>query len=557
MGILLFRGSEADVYLQSDIYDPDVHGLPQDAPEGLVVPAIGSIVIVGDTGNRTLWVVDSVEDIELEGETVKKTHLVPANIIENGITTTRLVSYGNDTLMLYYDDRAEYTRCIPDSKFVCIGGNAAEYRLVKDVGGEITVISLKLDNDGNVEGDRIPIVDSAIPGIRVLTSCHTASDLDDGDLITIQIFDSTGVMTTTAIMTCKRSTILNDLLASTNPIVEFGASANQIDGANFVVYLGQNPEDLTIWPEIVYADGQRELVTVDGVRTFIYGLEDVNSNSVGLQFPILVKHFLAEDVPTTIALGEGVRYLQVEKNILVVPRVYASFSKIGIAPIFNPGTGEWSLVFLAYKRSRDTFAIINPNTITWVGPSFDGTAIGVQQNVTIQIPYINQAGNTVYFNQSFTIKVNGIAAAEPFLVADDENTDFVYGEESSQHKRPTVQYDATRETYFIPTSRHSTMQKFLDDFYFRASPPFLEETEVVAPTPTHFIFRNPTNGQVLTPLPVAVSQYDQEMSLATTGGPNQYFNQQLIVEFLYYNGISYDILFGMSVAPVSEGVYNV
>lgn len=557
MGILLFRGSEPDVYLKTDIYDPDIHGLPAVAPEGLTVPAIGSLVIDGDVGNRVLWVVDRIEDISFEGETVPKVYLIPADVIDDGDSSTRLVSYGNDTLMLYYDDRSTPTRCVPDSKFVCIGGSAAEYRLVKTINNEEVVISLLLDNVGSIIGDRIPIVDSSIEGIRTLEDCYTANDLDDGDIVTIQIFDSAGVMTTTAKMTCKRSTILNDLVSSSNPIVGFDANANQIDGANFIVYLGQNPEDLTLWPEIAYSDGQREIITIDGINTFVYGLDEVNSDVIGLQFPILIKHFLASDIAATIALGEGARYIQVEKNVLIVPRVYSEFTKIGVAPVYSSGTGEWSLQFIGYYASRDNFKLINPGDVTYVTGTFDGSVIGSFQEFTIGVPYVNESGNTVQFTQDMAVKVEGIAHPEPFLVAEDLVTTFVYGEESLVHKRPTIQYDGVRETYFIPTSRHADLAEFLDDFYDRSAPPFLAGTEIEAPTPTHFILRSVTNGMVLTPTPIDVTLYDQEMTLVTSGGPDQYLNQHVIVEFLSYNGTSYDVLFGMGTVPVGAGTYNV
>lgn len=551
MSILLFRGSKPDVYLIGEIYDPDVHGLPEEAPSGLTVPAIGSLVVVGDSGSRILWVVDAID------ETTLKATLVPADIVDDGDENVRLVSYGNDTLMLYYDDRGNPTRCVVDSKFVVVGSNAAEYRLTKLIEGEEVVISLLLDNEGAIIGDRIPIVDSAIEGIRILTDCHTSNVLEDGDLVTLQIFDSGGVQTTAATMTAKRSSILNDLLTSSNPIVEFTANANQIDGANFIVYLGQNPDDLTIWPEIGYADGEREIIVINDIDTFVYGLDDVNSNIVGLQFPILIKHFLAADVPATIAEGEGARFVSTEKNILIAPRSYSAFTKIGIVPVYDGGSGTWSLIYLGYYASRDNFKIINPGDVTYIGDAFDGSDIGTQQSLTIQVPYVNDSGNTVQFEQEFVIKVDGIGEVEPFLIAEDAVTTFVYGEESVNHKRPTVQFDATRETYFIPTSRHADEDDFLDDFYTRAAPPFLPETETQAPTPTHFILRDSTNARVLTPVPVAVGTYDQEMTLATIGTTDQYLGAPVVVEFLYDNGTSFEVLFGMGIDAIEAGVYNI
>ena len=161
------------------------------------------------------------------------------------------------------------------------------------------------------------------------------------------------------------------------------------------------------------------------------------------------------------------------------------------------------------------------------------------------------------FEQSFAIKVADVASITPFLIAPDSSSPFVYGAQDAQHNRPKLNYDAIRETYFIPTSLFPNELEFIDDFYTRAVPPYLPETETVAPTPTHFTLRDRTNGRVLVALPVPINVYDQEMSFIVTGiDPSEYNNSTIIVEFLVDRTSHFDVLYGVPVEVV-PGTYNV
>ena len=551
--IILFRGTVQDVYLIEKIYDPDVHTTDEEAA-GKVVPAIGSLVVDNQSipNKYVIWVVDAVDP-----NTLKTTYAAGQFVTDVQDEFGRLISYGNDTLMLYYDDRGEPTRLIVDSKFVLIGGNAAEYRIKTVINGENVIISSLLDNEGEIVSDRIPIVETGVDGIRRLQDCHTTFEMHPSEFYILEIFDSTGAMTTQARMISKRSTILNDLVASNNPIVEFTADANQIDGANWVLYVGQNTDDLAIWPKITYANGWSEIVPINNMDTYLYGMDDVNTDVADVQFPLIIKHFLADDIPSTIALGEGVRYLLFETVLRIIARQYTNYSKISVIPWYDTGASTWKLTFLGYYNSRDRFEVLAPSAVRFVGTEFDGDAEGAQQELTINADIVNEFGDIETWTQSFAIKVADVNAETPFLIAPDSSSPFVYGAQTVDHNRPKLNYDPIRETYFIPTSLFADEAELIDNFYTRAAPPYLPETEMEAPTPTHFTVRDRTNGRVLVSVPVPISVYDQEMAFIVTGtDASEYNNSTVIVEFLKDMSGHFDVLYGVPVEVV-EGEYNV
>jgi hypothetical protein len=446
---------------------------------------------------------------------------------------------------------------IVDSKFVLIGGNAAEYRVKAIVDDEEVIISAHVDEEGTVVSDRIPIVETGISGVRKMADGHTTHAMADGEFYILEIFDTTGALTTTARMVSKRSTILNDLLSSSNPITEFTAEASQINGSDWVLYVGQNPQDLSIWPRVTYADGYSEIVPIDSLSTFIYGMEDVVTTASGVQFQVIIKHFLAEDVPSAIAEGEGVRFVSLTKTIRIIPREYADFSKISVVPWYDADNSIWELTFFGYYTSRERFELLAPSAVRFVGTEFDGTSLGVQQELTIHADIMNEFGVLETYAQTFAIKVDEPDSIVPFLIAPDASSEFVYGAEDADHNRPTLNFDVLRGTYFIPTSAFVDEEEFLDNFYTQAVPPFLAGVESEAPTPTHFTIRDRTNGRILVAVPVAVATYDQEMTFIVTGGdPAQYNDSTVVIEFLLEQSGVFSILYGCPVSVV-EGTYNV
>ena len=549
--LLLFHGSEPDVYLIGSIYDPEVHTAI--TGKGKVVPAIGSTVFDNEQipGQFIQYVVS-----EVDGVTLKSTLAIPHVPIGFESIPDRLVSYGNDTMMLFYDDRSTPTRLIVDTKFVMIGSASAEYVLKKVVNDVEVVISAKIDTDGNFETDRIPLIETSVPGVRKLSDCHTTYDIEDAEFVMLEVYDSTGVLTTTVRLTTKRASILNDYLATTNPVIGFTASSNQTNQSDWVLYRDQNPMDLNIYPVLTFANGETELVTINNVNCFIYGMEEINTGTPDVQYEILIKYFLADDVPSTIAEGNGVRFVKTSHILKIVNRDLFSFSKLSLIPRWDTVAGEWKLVYFGYYEDRDEVNIIPAADIRYVGTEFDGANQAEPQNLVIHTNTIDEFGNVGTYEQAFTIQLNDPTSTIPFTIAENENTEFIYGEGGSTHERPVVNFDAARGTYFIPTSSFNDLDEMLDNFYDRARPPFIRLTETEAPTPTHFVVRDSVSKRNLVAEPIDIATYDQEFVFLTlSGNANEYLDDTVVVEFLLDIAGEYSILYGVPV-EVKAGVFN-
>lgn len=153
---------------------------------GKFVPAVNSLVVDDTIGNGVyvLYVVHSVDE-----DTLKST-LRPVRLVEeDDDAPNRIVGYGNDVYMLYYDIQDSNSISIPqesddsgepsvvygvstrlrlDRKLVFYGKHPAYYQLVKvDAEGKREVISRVLNGDNFATATAVPIVSVAAQAMIV------------------------------------------------------------------------------------------------------------------------------------------------------------------------------------------------------------------------------------------------------------------------------------------------------------------------------------------------------------------------------------------------------
>lgn len=546
--VILFGETSPEVYKLEDIYDPDVDGSDVNA-SGKIVPAVKSILI---GSNLELYVVIAVDP------TTYKVTKEPANILnDDSVAEDEIISYGNEEYKLYYDNRVNPIKIVIDSKLRLFGTNSAEYKLYKSTGDSDLSIAAYLDEEGVISGDRIPMVSSS--GVSYPADCHTLTSLSDGDIVELHIFNGVGMMTTVVLLTCKQATILNDLASGSNPVVEFNASASQSSGDNWMLYVGQAPDHLAIYPEVVYSDGTKEFVPINDLNCFLYGMEDVETNYPGLKYKLILKYFLAANVESTLTEGTD-RFVTLEKWLYVDVKSKYEFSKISVIPIWNPITSKWDLTYFGYYQNRNTFEDITSSITYTTGQEYDPNITMDQQSFQVEITYIPEDGDgsSETHLQPITLTLKTPSDSEPYLILDDPDSSFVYGSIDAIHRRPKIEYDTSLEQYFIPTSSFGTEAIFLENFYTNASPPYLEATEIEAPTPTHFTIREVSSGRVLLAAPVAIDQYTLAFNMLNTGSVDQFVDTTVIVEFLTEYGSTYNILYGVPVEVLTSTTgYNV
>lgn len=556
--LVLFGERAAGVFLLSEMYNPDVDGDINTA-SGKYVPAVGSQIIDNTTGlHNTLYTVTCVNPV-----TYKAT-LVPSRIVNTSAAEVdRIMSYGNDLYMAYFakvtitnnfNQEVSLTKIMIDAKLAFVGVNSAEYELVRtDAQGVETIISVNYNSENQASGSRILIAETTMPGIRKCNPSYSYQDLTEGEVLSLNVYDAAGILIAVIKLIAKKATVLSELDNSTNPIVNFDATANQMLEGDFYLFVNQRVTDLNIYPSLFYADDTSEIVTINNMHSFCYGLEDVSSKYAGQVFTILLKYYIGADVPSEINEGEGdVKFVTCTKKIRIVYNFDYKISKISVVPMWNNATSTWKLTFYIYKASRDELTIMNVPGITLDG--FDGSSVAfnTQQELTINTTQTN--GDTIE-NYTQTVFFEGRNPNDEYTgyilaPTSDAGIHEIYGSNVLPKRRPVIKFNTATSTFAIPPASFDTESKFLENFYFNAMPPFLEHEETIAPTPTHFTLRAAASGKMHLAGPIAVENYANNLNLINyIGEPTQFVNTTLVMEFLRETETSgvYETLYGVPV----------
>ena len=559
---VLFKQEGQHIYDYTNVYDPDIDGADPSA-SGKIIPAVRSIVIDNRSSDWKIYLVKSVDS-----RTFKCTLIdFPYKTIDR---RSMILNYGNDVFMLYYDNRTSPTRLTVDAKMILFGSNIASYRLVKGT----TVISYVLRQEGTSSEyavSQVPVVevtDQYVDGVRRCNTCYTTHSLVDGDVVTLELFDSTGVMIAEVELIARKSTILNSLTAALNPITGFSASANQMVGEDWYLYKGQAKNNLSIFPEVHFADGTSFIVPVDNNACYLYGFEDVDTNQVGNKYPILVKYYINSRYqvdPSLNVVAGTKRVLTSEHNIVILEKPIGSISKISVVPVWNANTRNYSLKMLAYNAERNgvsdvTAKIFNDSTgsggfktgVLKAG-SFSPTAFGARQEFTIEFSTPADNGYNTLYRQSFIVVLKDPATIpstgsgrDQWQIVNPANTEIVFGVDDATYNRPVVYWDSQAEKHYISTEEFPTVDDFVEVFYRLSAPPAdALGGESQAPYPTHFRFRDVAGNNLTSAF--AIADYSRGVLINNLAGV-PVSGGTIVMEFMYrVGGAESAIIYGVPV----------
>jgi len=299
--VVLFGEKAAGVYRMSDIYfpDPDHPISPEQA--GKIVPSVGSLVVDDTKGlhNQQYTVV------AVDPETYYPTLVPSAFSYDTSSQPDRVLNYGNDLLMLYFQKTTisaggqtlRVTRLIVDNKLSLFGNHAATYQLLKyNASGTLDTISRWYRPNGIMAGTAIPMLETGVSGIRKCDGCYTDVDMTEGESIICRIYSAGGVQISELTLVAKQAHLLNERASVANPIVDMVIKANQMLGPDLLfLYTGQDREELAIFPHLIYSDNQDVTVAIDGLKGFVYGLENIHTDISGMEYRLLIKYYLDDN----------------------------------------------------------------------------------------------------------------------------------------------------------------------------------------------------------------------------------------------------------------------
>ena len=276
-----------------------------------------------------------------------------------------------------------------------------------------------------------------------------------------------------------------------------------------------------------------------------------------------VVNYITSHEESSVANDEEIRYLSEFVTIKIISSEQELLSKISPIPMWNRNTASWSLKFIKYRIDRTSSVAGNVEILQENGvDTFIGNKFGEQQTVRVTASQMVN-GIETSFTQSFVIELrnkNDATSAENglnWLIQDDSASLFAYGDNTGNHVRPVIYY-TTANGYHIPASvfsansNQSAVEVFIENFYTQANPPKLI-TETIAPTPTHFIVKDPSTNRSLMTEMRAIEDFTSPLRLnVDTATSNSYVNDTLLVEFYRYDEDTdtTDVLYGVPVDVV-------
>lgn len=572
---VLFKQEGQHIFDYTNVYDPDVHGSDPNA-SGKIIPAVRSMVIDNRTSETKVYLVKSVDPT-----TYKVTYMdFPYEVIDR---KSMILNYGNDVFMLYFDKRSNPARLTVDAKMVLFGSNITMYKLVKD---GVVISRVLRTNDQGVEYetstvDIVEVTDKYVDGVRRCNTCYSSVVLHNGDLVTLELYDSTGLMVAEVELVAREATILNTISGTLNPIISFDATSNQMnaDNTDFDWYLikGQSKENLSVYPLITFADGTSYVVQVDDSTCFMYGFEDIDTNNSGTTYPIIIKYYVDARYPISDALvsnNAGTKHvLSCQKRLKVIDKPTGMISKISLVPVWKEANSEYDFHFYAYNENRNGIVDITDRVIgrnaagkqvfksgVLTNGSVNFGLFDVKQTFTITPPAIAIDGYEHSYSQTFVVILRNPNSqnVERWNIINPDNQDEVYGDNNATYNAPMVYYDPGAETHFFSTDLYRDVETFVDTFYTKASPPALSHLgESIAPYPTHFRFRD-LSANILLSQAIEVSRYAAGFNLNNFGLDTPVTSGTVIMEFLYrVGGSEAAILYGVPVLvkTVESGSY--
>lgn len=525
--VIAIGDQRPEVYSESTIYDPDIHGSDTSVLGGLGGPYVPQLdALVMDMKGRLKRVVS------VDPDTYKVTY---ARIhTDSDGKEDSLINYGNEIYCIYYDNAINPNKLIIDAKVAIFGTNAYEYRLMKVIEGAPISIGLYIDIHGTVQGDRIPMIESGVSSVKTCANAYTNIVLHPNELVNMEIYDSNGEMLSEIkLISCKANAI-SQLPVITNPIVDFVIHSSQERGNEIICYSDQDVTEIGLYPTIVYSDGSTQSIAIDGQDCIMYGLEHIVQPYIGTRFKLICKYY--PGVTTDVADGAiapGLNHLIAEKYVVIEEREEHQIAKVSLLPVWDSNMTGWKIRARAYKFDRSSPEDVTAQ-IHWIN-GINTALYNSEQLYNLEI----RDGDIVLHSQIGSVTLRQPTHAIPWIID-------TYGGDSPLSPRPFI--SCVEDVYFIDANKFPDVGLFLQSFFMNAVPPYnVPGGETETPTPTHFVIRDIEFGQMIVPEVLPIDDYSFILNIIEDSS-SLYKDTNVIIEFLIEVGsAAFSTIYGVPV----------
>lgn len=467
--------------------------------ESKYVPKVGDLV-VEVIGNTITWYI--VRNIDA----VTYVPVLVAQDVSRDTPdmTTDDILYGvgpgtqSDTYRIYVDKSVVPYRLSVDRRLF-VGGSTCSYcKLYKgaDVSPTGIVVSGIYSSSGVLQSDSIPLeVVRADTELKVVSTCFSAAELFNGELVTAVFFDTNGVVVSKRQLLVEESGFIRGTEASTKYVSSIALDSPFLSTMNnkLLMYPMNVPlNTMNVTAIITYSDGSNVRKAIDGVNVSLFGLDNYTATIVGQRAELVLKYKLApNEEALDVHLGTDNFISEVYDIETYNTDGHYAVQLFGY-PIWSNANHTYTLKWYMYDLNRSSFYDVTNNVIINTNrSSFVPNAYGTKQTLTVSINLATVNGSYKTFNhvQMVSFTLNKPGSGRPSLdnipnwvvdvVADGGMT---YG----YNTHSTYRLIGPSKSTIRIAPMFTTQEDWLKGMYLNTQPMLDSTVETTVPTPTHF-----------------------------------------------------------------------
>ena len=499
-----------------------------EAGEGKFVPNVGDIVEQVDGAMITRFIVMSVHPTTListlrQEDTSRETDPLSENDIYFGVGP----GTQSDTYRVYCNKNVIPYTLTPEARCHVGGTNtvAAKIFLGANVGNNGVVISAVLNQNGETISESVPLELTSKDNVtnhsqKIVSGHHTTFDLVDGQPVTIVFYDTQGVVVSKRQCLIEISSFVRSLDASRSYVTSIALETPfmSTSSGDLIQYPMNIPlTALNLVGVVNYSDGTSRRMTVDGTRFSVLGLQGYAPTIPQQTAKIVLKYVFANN---EYGIGQHIgneQFITANYKIRAseVDGVYAV--QLFAYPVWVDSVTGYQLNWFLYDLNRGIhYNVTNDVVINTNYAVFLPKGYGQKQtlSVSVNLKQVNGSYKTFYHVQVVDIQLNRRGSERPSI---DHIANWQVASVSGM--LPMLGNKAFATYRRVSTSDWRvkvgggalTQSEWLAAVYDCTNPMFNPQTEIKAPTPTHFRLIAGNNS-----VEYPVEQWNSELALANT-----------------------------------------
>lgn len=407
-----------------------------------------------------------------------------------------------ETYRVLVDTSVSPSRLVVDSRLSIYAttAQACKIFLGTDISASGTVISAYYDSANTYSGENLPLDIVATTtlnntGIKSVTPGWTSANLDDGEIVTAVIFDSSGTVLSYKELIVINTGFTKTINASSKVVVGIALESPFLSTTNSAVInfpVNLPLSSLNLVGVVNYNDGTSASYAVDGTKFSVAGIDSFSPTIPGQVCPLTLKYTLqaGEDAYGSNNSGSTPFVQNYTLQTVVDDGSYAV--QLYCYPIWVSAASGYSLAWYMYDLDRSiTYNVTGIVQIDTSNTAYNPLSYGSKQtlSVFVNLKSVNASYNDFVHTQNVDVILNSAGTYRP---ASGANNIWQVTQQAGQvplfGKGVHAKFKQQSSSSFIVdlTGDFTTYADWLNAYYALTRPLFNTATETQAPTPTHF-----------------------------------------------------------------------